>query len=268
MAQKSLDLIERMSEILDEIQPTTVRGVAYQLFNKKLIPDMGRKSVAKVSRLLVKAREDGIIPWEWIVDESRSVEGVNTYKDVADFGESMTRRYRKDFSQHQPQWLMVVSEKSTVSGVIRPVLDRYAVDFLFMHGFGGATAVHDLAELSMGDDQRILEILYIGDYDPSGMYMSEVDLPKRIEKYDGVANVTRVALTREDCDGLPSFDAETKIGDPRHAWFKENYGNTCWELDAMDPNDLRSWLQKYSTGQSLTLSLSLTKGKPDENEID
>jgi len=57
-----------------------------------------------------------------------------TYKDVTDFGESMTRRYRKDFWKHQPEWLMVVSEKSTVSGIIRPILDRYAVDLLVMHG--------------------------------------------------------------------------------------------------------------------------------------
>jgi hypothetical protein len=117
-------------------------------YAQKLIPDMSKKSTANVSRLLVGAREEEMIPWEWIVDETRGVEGVATYKDVAEFGESMTRRFRKDFWQHQPAWLMVMLEKSTVSGVIRPVLERYAVDFLVMHGFGSATAMHDLAETS------------------------------------------------------------------------------------------------------------------------
>ena len=64
-----------------------------------------------------------------------------------------------------------------------------------------------------------------GDFDPSGMHMSEIDLPGRVEKYGGAVTITRIALTRADCDGLPSFDVETKIGDPRHAWFKKNHGD-------------------------------------------
>ena len=43
-----------------------------------------------------------------------------------------------------------------------------------MHGFSSATTVHDVAE---DDDGRDLISLYVGDYDPSGMYMSEHDLP-------------------------------------------------------------------------------------------
>jgi hypothetical protein len=42
---------------------------------------------------------------------------------------------------------------------------------------------------------------------------------------------------------LPSFDVETKRRDPRYAWFKKNHGDRCWELDAMNPNDLRRRLR-------------------------
>ena len=73
--------------------------------------------------------------------------------------------------------------------------------------------------------------------------MSEVDLPERIKRYGGAVTITRIALTRVDCGGLPSFDVETKSRDPRHAWFKRNYGARCWELDAMNPNDLRQRLR-------------------------
>ena len=82
--------------------------------------------------------------------------------------------------------------------------------------------------------------LYVGDFDPSGMHMSERDLPDRLEKYDGDhVELARVALTREQVDGLPSFAAADKTKDPRHKWYTRNFGNRCWELDAMDPNDLR-----------------------------
>jgi len=96
----------------------------------------------------------------------------------------------------------------------------------------------------MDDAERVLEILYIGDFDPSAMHMSEVDLPGRIDKYDGVVNVTRIALTRDDCTAdLPSFPLEAKVSDSRHDWFKRTHGDTCWELDSMNPNDLRERLE-------------------------
>jgi hypothetical protein len=43
---------------------------------------------------------------------------------------------------------------------------------------------------------------------------------------------------------LPSFPAADKAKDTRYRWFVSNYGNTCWELDAMDPNDLRDCVEK------------------------
>ena len=60
-------------------------------------------------------------------------------------------------------------------GVLAPVLDHYAVGFRVMHGFSSATTVHDVAE---DDDGRELIVLYVGDFDPSGMFMSEEDLPE------------------------------------------------------------------------------------------
>ena len=43
--------------------------------------------------------------------------------------------------------------------------------------------------------------------------------------------------------GLPSFPASDKRKDPRYKWFLANYGQECWELDAMDPNDLRDCVE-------------------------
>jgi hypothetical protein len=239
MAQKSIDLIQHIYDILAEIEPSTVRGVAYQLFTRELIENMGGKCVRNVSRMLVIARENGTIPWEWIVDETRPVERVSSWTGLGDFGEAVTRSYRKDFWQHQPSRLKVFSEKATIGGVVRPVLKEFAVDFQVLHGFGSATSLYDVASESL-TDERDLEILYIGDFDPSGMHMSEEDLPVRIERYGGIATITRIALTNDDCtDDLPWFDFETKKDDPRHDWFKRNYGDRCWELDATNPNALR-----------------------------
>jgi len=79
--------------------------------------------------------------------------------------------------------------------VLAPVLDKYATGFRVMHGFSSSTTVHDVAE---DDDGRELIALYVGDYDPSGLYMSEVDLPERLSDYGGDhITVQRIALTQK-----------------------------------------------------------------------
>ena len=94
------------------------------------------------------------------------------------------------------------------------------------------------------NDHRPLVALYIGDYDPSGMCMSEHDLPKRIKEYDGDRiTLKSIALTAEQTGPLPSFSVETKIRDTRYKWFKQTFGDRCWELDAMDPRQLRSLVE-------------------------
>jgi hypothetical protein len=242
MAQRSVDLIERMYSLIEAAQPITGRGVGYKLFTLALIPSMATNEMAKVYRLLKIAREQGIIPWEWIVDETREIERASTWDDPEQFARCVARSYRRDFWNQQPHRVLVTSEKGTVRGVVAPVLDELAVGFLPVHGFSSATTAHDIAE---DDDGRPLIVLYIGDFDPSGMYMSEVDLPNRIAGYGGDhVTLRRIALTRADVRELPSFPAADKRKDPRYRWFVANHGHRCWELDAMDPNDLRECVEQ------------------------
>jgi hypothetical protein len=242
MAQRSLDLIERMHSLIEAAQPITGRGVGYKLFTAGLIPSMAINEMAKVYRLLRIAREQGDIPWEWIVDETRELERCSTWDDPEQFARCVARSYRRDFWNQQPHRVQVWSEKGTVRGVLAPVLDEYAVGFFPVHGFSSATAAHDAAE---DDDGRNLIVLYVGDFDPSGMYMSQEDLPNRFDKYDGDhITLKRIALTRAHVRGLPSFPATDKRKDPRYRWFVANYGGRCWELDAMDPVALRRCVEK------------------------
>jgi hypothetical protein len=240
-AQRSLDLIDAMYAAAEAAQPITGRGIGYKLFTAELIPSMARSEMQRVYRLLRQAREEGTIPWEWIVDETRSLERVSTWNDPEQYARCVARSYRRDFWNQQPVRCEVWSEKGTVRGVLQPVLDQYAVGFRVMHGFSSATAVYDVAQ---DDDGRELIALYVGDLDPSGLYMSEEDLPKRLEEYEGYhIELQRIALTRAQVNGLPSFPATDKRKDPRHKWFVQNYGNRCWELDAMDPRDLRACVE-------------------------
>ena len=242
MARRSLDLIEAMYSAAEAAQPITGRGVGYKLFTRGLIASMTRAEMQRVYRLLREAREQGVIPWAWVVDETREFERCSVWDDPQEFAATVSGAYRRDFWTQQPNRVEVWSEKGTVRGVLQPILDKYAVGFRVMHGFSGATTIHDVAE---DDDGRDLIVLYVGDYDPSGLYMSEHDLPDRLDKYDGDhVTLKRIALTREQTDGLPPFPASDKRKDPRHKWFVRHFGDRCWELDALDPNDLRTLVEE------------------------
>jgi hypothetical protein len=247
--KKCLALIEAMYTIVEAAQPITGRGVGYKLFVRGLIPSMKTSDMKTVYRLLKEAREQGIIPWDWIVDESRQLEKRASWDDPDDFVQTMINNYRREYWNQQPVRVEIWSEKGTVRGLLRPVLDEYGVGFRVVHGFASATIVHDVA---IDYDGRELIVLYVGDWDPSGLCMSEQDLPERIKKYNGGHVILkRVALVQDQLVGLPSFPASDKgpkngkKGDPRFKWFVKNYGDRCWELDALDPNVLRDCVRKH-----------------------
>ena len=234
-SKSTLALIAAMTRIGEETHPITGRGIGYKLFAARLIGGMNEMNV--VYRALKIAREESTIPWEWVIDETRELELISTWRNPSQCADGFF--YRRDLWQTQPHTVEVWSEKGTVRGVLWPVLSRLGVGFRVMHGFSSATSVWDVS--NQGNDDRPLVALYIGDWDPSGLCMSEHDLPQRIKEYDGDhITLRRIALTAEQTAPLPSFSVESKTRDPRYKWFKRTYGDQCWELDAMDPRQLRS----------------------------
>ena len=236
----SMELIAASHKILQEIQPASVRAVCYRLFTIGMIPNMSKGSTGKVSKQLVYARENGLIPWQWIVDETREAESVSTWTNTSQIIKSAVNSYRRDYWQEQPFRVEVWSQKGTVRGTLAPILDRYGVTFRAMHGYSSATVINTIAEESNASEKPLVAF-YCGDYDPSGKHMSDIDLPERIRRYGGNLSIKRIALIDVDVltGSLPYFQAETKSGDSRYRWFVSNFGTRCWELDAMSPVTLR-----------------------------
>ena len=251
-AAATLRLEQAIIDIVDERQPITVRGVCYALFTMGLIPDMSVNSTGKISRVMTDMRECDDLDWTLIVDGSRAVDRVSQWRDPSQIIRATVKGYRRDNWQDQPTLVEVWSEKSTVQGVLAPVLNDLGVTFRVMKGFGSFTAVRQAAEDSMDlPDDREAVALYVGDWDPSGLYMSEMDLPRRLERYGSLWSFERIAIVHDDLAGLPHFDTATKSGDVRLKWYLENTTadpRKSWELDAMDPNDLRQRVRRCIEG--------------------
>jgi hypothetical protein len=242
-SQHSKDIVTASREILAAILPATVRAVCYQLFIRRLLTSMAKAETNKVSRLLRLARETEQIAREWIVDESREAERIAAWDNPQAFAEAVVTSYRRDYWSQQPHRIETWSEKGTVRGTLAPVLQELGLTFRVMHGYSSATAVRQIAQETA--DAPIIAF-YVGDWDPSGLHMSEVDLPRRLAEYGAKVELVRIALTRSDTNsGLPEFAAEEKRSDPRHQWFVRRYGQRCFELDALDPNQLRDRLSRF-----------------------
>ena len=96
-SKASLELIAAAIRILEEIQPATVRAVCYRLFIEKLIPCMTKANTDKVSKQLVYARENGLLPWAWVVDETREAERIVSWDSPEAVISAAVSQYRKDY---------------------------------------------------------------------------------------------------------------------------------------------------------------------------
>lgn len=140
-SKSTLTLIAEMKKIAEEAHPITGRGIGYKLFAAGKINSMNDMNV--VYRALKIAREEGTIPWEWIVDETRALELIGTWQNPSHCADGFF--YRRDLWQTQPHTVEVWSEKGTVRGLLWPVLSNLGVGFRVMHGFSSATSVWDVS---------------------------------------------------------------------------------------------------------------------------
>src|SRR4051794_30066010 len=71
------EVVPAMERILREIQPASGRAVGYRLLGEHIIDNMSE--MKEVYWYLARAREDGAIPWHWVADDTRTVEGQRSW---------------------------------------------------------------------------------------------------------------------------------------------------------------------------------------------
>ena len=238
--QKTLDRLAVAVEVLTEGHPMTVRQVFYQLVSRQVVENK-RTMYQAVSDLLVEARKDGTVPWEWIVDRLRGPREVAMWDDLADFAATARQAYRRDVWATQPAYFEVWLEKDALSGIFADVLAPYGVTFNVGRGYDGWTSICDAAK-RWGDGDG-LTVLYFGDFDPSGEDMFR-SFRERLEFFGCCPSLIKCALTYDDIytyDLPPNF---TKSTDSRAAAHIAKWGDVSVELDALPATVLRQRLEQ------------------------
>lgn len=92
-------------------------------------------------------------------------------------------------------------------------------------------------------------MLHFADHDPSGLDMTR-DLLQRLSYYTctkatlRVFQVERVALSYDQVKSYNLSPNPAKLADPRSEEYVSKFGNQCWELDAIEPNELQRIVEK------------------------
>ena len=235
-----------------ELQPITVRGLYYQAVVSALIDFIlkdslgGDENYNKVQRRVLDLRKSGVMPWEWIVDESRSSYAKPRWNNPAGFAETAPWFYRLDFWREQQHRPLVLVEKAGQIPVYLQHAQSLGVDVAACKGYGSASYLRSVA-LSVEEHIRegqAIQLLVCADFDPSGDDWPRAALQEIRSHVSNPALVAmdRVLVTREDLDG---FGAQVALrgankNDSRTKRFLERHGFTpdqevCVEMDAMSP---------------------------------
>jgi len=184
----------------------TLRQLYYRLVSRRLFENTVN-SYKRLSRLMVRAREEGDVPVNCLEDRSRRIlgRGDTGYTSAKDFLKrritSLKESYR-DFRMpmwdDQPNYLLISLEKDALSRLVSDEANKYYIRTFPTRGYPSFTYVRRMATYIRNRlKDKPTFVLYFGDLDPSGVDI-ERDLTERLQKYGaGEFRVRRVALTRD-----------------------------------------------------------------------
>lgn len=238
-------VVTYVNDILNQYtMKLTLRQIYYRLVAGCGYPNT-RSMYNQLSKQLVKARKRGDIDETRIEDRSRqflggdypfdNLESYVTYR-FETFLNSPTHYARKVWTS-QPEFVIIWVEKDALSKVVSIVADEYNVTTCPSRGYASYTYVRE-AIAKLPEDKEIT-VLHFADHDPSGLDMTR-DLENRISEYSDLdITVERIALNHDQVQHYELPPNPTKRADPRAQSYIAEYGNECWELDAIEPTELQ-----------------------------
>ena len=220
-----VEALERVIYSILEANPgQSVRHVFYRLLGLPAEVFEGKPVLKlenhydQVQTRMVRMREQGKLPYEWIVDASRQGYFVDTWANPQDFLEEVSGWYRRDVWARLDTRVEVWVESRSLAGTLRRLCHRKGVSLFPCGGFPSTSFVWESAQATAQDGKPV-HIIYCGDYDPAGVTIDR-NLVERLERMiwssrHGSAwlqpvtvGFERVAVNKEQID---EFNLPTKL---------------------------------------------------------
>jgi hypothetical protein len=230
-------------ELLAAHEPDTVRGNMYLVVSAGFLPDTSDKSYDRIQRLLRNLRENGTIPFEWIVDNVRQTIKPSSWSGLADFAEQVRDTYRLDFWARLPEYIEIIVEKDTIAGKLAPVTREYDVPLHPIRGYSSTSYAWRIAQ-GWQEITKPITVYYMGDHDASGRDL-ERDVRSKLERYSRKSfRWIRLGVNPEHFDQYDIIPLEPKKKDTRYKKFVAQWGARCAEVEAIPATDLRDMIRQ------------------------
>lgn len=243
----SLKLIETCNAILEEYRAQgyrlSLRQLYYQLVARDYIEN-SIKSYKRTGDLVSNARLAGLLDWGMIEDRGREVHTNSHWDSPAEIIRAAAQGFKIDRWEGQSNYIEVMVEKDALSGILLPVCRQMDVRFTANKGYSSSSAMYYTAYRLLGAHRAgcNIHIIYLGDHDPSGIDMTR-DITERLELFtrDRISlDVHRLALNYDQVEMWSPPENPAKESDSRFAAYQEKFGDSSWELDAVEPATLAS----------------------------
>lgn len=244
-----LQMIEKVNSVVSEYEKQgyslTLRQVYYQMVARDIIPN-NMRSYKNLGNLINDARLAGLIDWLAIEDRTRNLRENSHWSKPGSVIESAAYSYHLDHWRGQENYVEVWVEKDALIGIVGQICKQLDVSHFSCRGYvsqsemwAAARRLHRRQEAG----QHIV-LLHLGDHDPSGKDMSR-DIQDRLVTFE-TYNVTfkRLALNMDQVELYNPPPNPAKLTDSRATGYIEEYGDECWELDALEPRVISDVISK------------------------
>jgi hypothetical protein len=216
----------------DGTLPTSARFLFYELEGKSdaygVLVSKFQKGSRRPDQDLIAAlttlRERGLIPWDWITDETRHVAAIYRAKTIAEALETSLKYTKIDPWQYGTHRPVVICESRSLAGVLSDVCSEYGVTSAATNGqCAGFLRTKLSGAFDSQTSDQIISVLYCGDLDPQGEDIEENSRRVLTECVTTPFDWQRLMLTEGQCAeySLPSItkkDGRKKKGGTYEAW--------------------------------------------------
>lgn len=196
-------LRDDLFNLAEEYQPLTIRQLFYRAVAASVIDKTQNDYNNVVVRLMGQMREEGRVPFEWIVDNTRWMRKPSTYSGLESMLYHAQHTYRRSIWDDQEAYVEIWCESDSIAGVLGNVTMEYDVPLMPCGGQPSKSFVYSGAG-GIAASQRPSFIYYFGDYDKSGVEISnriERDMRRYLPK-DAEFIFERVAINQSQIEEL------------------------------------------------------------------
>ena len=136
---------EALLDIIDDGKPMTVRQVFYQATVRGLV-EKAESGYGKVQNDLTLMRRDGVLPYDWLADNTRWQRKPQTFDSVEQALRETAAFYRKSLWTDADSYVEIWLEKDALSGVILPITSMYDVPLMVARGYASLSFLYNAAD--------------------------------------------------------------------------------------------------------------------------